>query len=194
MFTSSFGRGEEIKDDEIEVVTSPAPSTASASISGSSLKSFFARQKQEFKGPPPHAIDLRAGDRMNIAIADFIHSNCLPFSLANDAKLMKIIDEARNLGGSYSPPNRNKISGSLLDVLYATHWSEQMKTLLSEASIFGVTIFGDGATIKSVPLVNVLVAGMNNSLQCLTFVIAHLTWLQGARRMPSTLPKLCSRS
>jgi hypothetical protein len=37
-----------------------------------------------------------------------------------------------------------------------------MKTLLSEARIFGVTDFGDGATIKTIPLFNVLAACVNN--------------------------------
>ncbi len=37
-----------------------------------------------------------------------------------------------------------------------------MKTLMPEARVFGLTLFGDGATIKTVPLVNVLAAGINN--------------------------------
>jgi hypothetical protein len=37
-----------------------------------------------------------------------------------------------------------------------------MTSLLSEGRIFGVTVFGDGATIKSIAIVNVLAAGVNN--------------------------------
>jgi hypothetical protein len=37
-----------------------------------------------------------------------------------------------------------------------------MKTLLLEARVFGITVFGDGATIKPVPLINVLAACVNN--------------------------------
>ena len=37
-----------------------------------------------------------------------------------------------------------------------------MSLLLSEARIFGVTVFGDSATIKSIALVNVFAAGVNN--------------------------------
>ena len=109
-----------------------------------------------------NAIDMNAGARINVAIADFIHSHLLPFSLAQDPKLMKIIEEARKLGPSYMAPTRNDISGKYLDALYVTHWKEQMKTLLSEARIFGVTDFGDGATIKTIPLFNVLAACVNN--------------------------------
>ena len=99
---------------------------------------------------------------MNIAIADFLHSHCLPFSLATDPKLAKIIEIGRTLGPNYKPPHRNYISGKYLNALYSTNWTKQMKTLMSEARVFGLTLFGDGATIKTVPLVNVLAAGINN--------------------------------
>ena len=34
-----------------------------------------------------NSVDPNAAGRMNIAIADFLHSHCLPFSLATDPKL-----------------------------------------------------------------------------------------------------------
>ncbi len=43
-------------------------------------------------------------------------------------------------------------------------------TLLSEVDIFGLTIYGDGATIKSVPLINILAAGSNNPFALLDIV------------------------
>ena len=99
---------------------------------------------------------------MHVAIADFLHSHCLPFSLAEDAKLAKIIEIGRTLGPNYKPPFRQDIGGKYLDAIYETNWKEQMRTLLLEARVFGLTVFGDGATIKTVPLVNVLAAGVNN--------------------------------
>ena len=45
-----------------------------------------------------------------------------------------------------------------------------MKSLLCEASTFRVTVFGDGATIKTVPLLNVLAAGVNNPFALLDIV------------------------
>jgi hypothetical protein len=113
---------------------------------------------------------------MDVAIADFIHSHLLPFSLAQDPKLMKIIDEARKLGPGYTAPDRHDIAGKYLDALYVAHWKEQMKTLLSEAWVFGITVFGDGATIKTVPLVNVLASCVNNLFALLEIAdcTAHL--------------------
>jgi hypothetical protein len=51
-----------------------------------------------------------------------------------------------------------------------------MKTLLSEARIFDVTVLGDGATNKTLPLVNVLAACVNNDYTLLKFTdcTAHL--------------------
>ncbi len=45
-----------------------------------------------------------------------------------------------------------------------------MWTLLSEVDIFGLTIYGDGAIIKSVPLINILAAGPNNPFALLDIV------------------------
>jgi hypothetical protein len=51
-----------------------------------------------------------------------------------------------------------------------------MKTLLSEACIFGVIVVGDSATIKTVSLVNVLDACTNNNFPLLEMAncTAHL--------------------
>jgi hypothetical protein len=45
-----------------------------------------------------------------------------------------------------------------------------MKNLLLESKIFGVTIFGDGATITNVPLMNMLVTSPNNLFALLEIV------------------------
>jgi hypothetical protein len=138
-----------------------------------------------------NAIDPNAPACMDVAKADFIHSHCLPFSLAQDLKLMKIIEEARKLGSSYSPPHRNDFGGVYLNALYVTHWKEQLKTLLSEARVFGVTVFGDGATIlKTVPLVNVLAACVNNPFTLLEIAdcTAHLA--EGGKKDAKYISKI----
>ncbi len=59
--------------------------------------------------------------------------------------------EGKNVGTKYLPPNQNQMSGTLLDGLYITNYDEMMRTLCLESRIFGVTIFGDGATITNTP-------------------------------------------
>jgi hypothetical protein len=160
--------------------------TESSSLSSSTPQSspgLFFNTRKKVKGGPVvqmklcgNAINPNAPACMDVAIAEFIHSHLLPFSLAQDPKLMKIIEEARKLGPLYSPPNRNDIAGKYLDALYVAHWKEQMKTLLSEARVFGITVFGDGTTIKTAPLINVLAACVNNPFALLELAdcTAHL--------------------
>ncbi len=119
-------------------------------------------------GANANAIDPDAPEKMHVAIADFIHSNCLPFLLVEDQKFMKVIKVARTVG-QYKPPTRKLIGGKYLDAIHEINWKEQMKSLLSEANIFGITLIGDGATIKTVPLLNVLAAGVNNP-----FALIHI--------------------
>ena len=71
--------------------------------------------------------------------------------LTTKRKFLKVIAEVKNVGTKYLPPNRNQMSGTLLDGLYITNYDEMMRTLLLESRIFGVTIFGDGATITNTP-------------------------------------------
>jgi hypothetical protein len=100
---------------------------------------------------------------MDVAIADFLHGNCLPFLLADDKKLMRIVEVACTLSPNYKAPRHQDIDGKYLDALYQNSWKkQQMVTLLSKAWIFGVTVFGGCITIKTVPLINVFDAGVNN--------------------------------
>jgi hypothetical protein len=46
----------------------------------------------------------------------------------------------------------------------------KMNFLMSEARKFGLTVFGDGAIIKSCPLIKILAAGFNNPFALLDVV------------------------
>jgi len=78
--------------------------------------------------------------------------------------------EAKNIGKDYKLPTRQSIGGKYLDALYETYWKAQMDSLLIDVDVFGVTIFGDGATIKGNPLLNVLAAGVHNPFALLDIV------------------------
>ncbi len=74
------------------------------------------------------------------------------------------------MGPGYTPPDCQNGSGKLLNSLYNTGFADEMKSLLLEAKIFGTSIFGDGAMIKSIPLVMVLAASPNNLFALLDIV------------------------
>jgi hypothetical protein len=114
--------------------------------------------------------DPLASDRMDIAVADFIFSNALPISLVECTKFQHLIKCARFVPPNYSPPYRKKMTGNLLDGLYQSAYSKEIESLLKQSKQFGVALFGDGATIKKVPLMNFLGSSPNNPVALLKIV------------------------
>lgn len=144
-------------------ISSITTTTLAGSGPPSSKKSRIAKLTQLTLLGGVHSSTPRARTQLDIAIADFIHSNLLSFSIAGCPKFQRILDLAGQVvGQSYKPPHRHEIGGSLLTQLYNQNWDLQINSLLTESKLFGITVFGDGATIKGVPLVNVLAAGVNN--------------------------------
>jgi hypothetical protein len=74
------------------------------------------------------------------------------------------------------------MSGPLLDVLCNTNKEEMIKNILLESKIFGVTVFGDGATITNVPLINILAVSPNNSFALLEVVDCTDQMAQGGKK------------
>jgi hypothetical protein len=114
--------------------------------------------------------DPLSSDRMDIAVADFILRNALPISLVECTKFQHLIKCARFVPPSYLPPYRKKMTANLLDGLYQSAYSKEIEALLKQSKIFGVALFGDGATIKKVPLMNFLALSPNNPFALLEIV------------------------
>jgi len=90
---------------------------------------------------------VQAENQLTMAISDMIHSLGLPFSLGSEPKFCLILNLARNVGMQYKPPGRNAIANKLLDLNYEQYTDKSKKQLLNEAKIYGLTFFGDGATV-----------------------------------------------
>ena len=106
---------------------------------------------------------------LNYAIADMIHAHGLPFILSDSPRLKLILKLARTVGTFYVPTSRKTVSGSLLKANFNKIQHDGRKELLNEsAGIFGISIMGDGATIKKLPLFNILASGVSKP----TFVLA----------------------
>ncbi len=96
--------------------------------------------------------DPHATEQMDIAIADFIFSNGLPSSIVECAKFNKLIQSSRHIPPKYTPPYRKKMAGPLLGNIYQSTYDEQKRSLSKESNVFGMALFGDGATILKVPM------------------------------------------
>ena len=137
-----------------------------------------------------HSADPHIVERVNIAIADLLHSNGLPSSLAEDDKFTKLISLSRQLPKKYVLPNRKKVGGQLLDAIYEESFKSSLKTLLSESKIYGVSVFGDGATVAKIPLINVLGASPNNSFALLDIIDCTSEMASGGKKTASYIAGL----
>jgi hypothetical protein len=82
------------------------------------------------------------------------------------------------------------MSGPLLDGLYESNYDEMMRTLLIDSRIFGISIFGDGATITNTPLINILAASPNNPSALLEIVDCTDQMASGGKKDASYLANL----
>jgi hypothetical protein len=125
----------------------------------------------------PHAIDW-----MDIGIADFIFSNRLSISLVECTKFNKLIQCVRHIPPKYSPPHRKKMAGPLLDDIDQSTYDEQMRLLLKELKVFGIAMFGNGATITKIPLMNFLGSRQNNLFALLDIVDCTSEMAKGGKK------------
>ena len=54
------------------------------------------------------------------------------------------------------------MSGALLDANYTSYQTSSLTKLLMNANVFGLGIYGDGATIGKIPMMNILAASAGN--------------------------------
>ena len=95
-----------------------------------------------------------------MSIADMIHSLGLPFSLASDRKFRHVLQLARGAGSTYKPPDRNSVSGELLDLNYEQYLKKNINMLEKDANVFGLTYFEQ--YLKTVALNTRLTAPKSN--------------------------------
>ena len=108
------------------------------------------------KNPP------EAERQLSLMINHFITANALPFHLSECPLLNRMLVLARNTNNSYKPPRKDEMSGALLDANYTSYQTSSLTKLLMNANVFGLGIYGDGATISKIPMMNILAASANN--------------------------------
>lgn len=114
-----------------------------------------------------NTMDPQAESQLTMAIADLIHSCGLPFSLASHHKFHRVLSLAKFATKKYIPPGRNKVGGELLDLNYSLYIKNTCESLQKEADVYGLTFFGDAATIKKSPLINILASSVHLPVGCL---------------------------
>ena len=115
-------------------------------------------------------VNEQSESQLTMAIANLIHSCGLPFSLASHHKFQRVLTLAKVASTKYIPPGRNKVAGQLLDLNYELYKKQMMENVVKDADVYGITFFGDGATVRKSPLINILVSSVYLPVGCLAIV------------------------
>lgn len=110
---------------------------------------------------------------LEMAIANFFHCENIPDSAVESPHFSHLLKCARAVGKDFKPPGRMKIGGELLDLNYKLTIDHIKTELLKEAPTFGIAWMSDGATIKRMPLCNVL--AMTGGISPMTCAIVDAT-------------------
>ena len=100
--------------------------------------------------------------KLSLVINHLCVAHALPLSLPESPLFKKMLIHARNTNNTYKPPSRYEMSGDLLAANYVAYQRDQLNKLLMNVDIFGLGIFGDGATIVKVPMMNILACSAGN--------------------------------
>ena len=117
-----------------------------------------------------HEVSHNGETQLTMACADFVHSLGLPFRTCETAQFKRFVNLATCVPEDYKPPNRHLVSGKLLDLNYKERVGVLKHRLQSAAEIFGLAGYGDGATIKKIPLMNIMVSGAEEPCATLDIV------------------------
>ena len=108
--------------------------------------------------------------RLTVAITDLINFEDLSFNLSQKPRFKKVIGLERNVSKGYQLPNKKLISKDLLGVIHDQNMESNLRLIKEESDIFRCVFLCDGATISSIPLLNILVSGLNPPVAVLELV------------------------
>jgi len=101
-------------------------------------------------------------NKLTASLAAFVHLSGLSFSTTENPLLRRVLKHASRVNlDNYKLPDRKKMSGPLLESQYQTITDQNKQRLKVEASLFGLSFMGDGATVKRMPLVNMMAVGVH---------------------------------
>jgi hypothetical protein len=100
------------------------------------------------------------GETLTATIANFVHSEGLPFSIVDKPAFHAMLHEARVVRAKYNVPNCKLIGGNLLDITYEIHFAQNMLKLNDEIEMYGICLYGDSVTFKHKHFLNILAASV----------------------------------
>jgi hypothetical protein len=107
-----------------------------------------------------HQTDIRQVNNTiaQMAIADFFHCENISDLVVETPRFKRMVNVLSKIGSDFEIPKRKQIGGPLLDLNFQTKYNDNKTNLLKGADLFGLSFLGDGATVKRMPLMNILAA------------------------------------
>lgn len=124
-------------------------------------------------------VEASNATKLTSAIAEFVFCKGLSFSSTEGEHFLQILKLSRLVGPLYRPPNRRLLSNDLLQMSYDCRMDKYMTDLAVDADVYGLTLFGDGATVHGMPLMNILASGVREPsavlaiVDCKNFVVVY---------------------
>lgn len=149
-------------------ITTTSHSTKSSVTSKASL--FFKKQKSASNMPLLQTTlqgantktSKSAAIEANVALAHWVLANNYAHNTLDDPLFARALMKVQMCGSDYRPPKRYDIGGALLDATYESYYSEQVQLLLQDADVYGISVYGDGATINTTPKINIMASSPGN--------------------------------
>jgi hypothetical protein len=108
--------------------------------------------------------------KLTTAIAEFVFCKGLSFSATEGEHFMRVLKLANLVPSSYRPPSRKVLANELLELSYKSRMERYMLDLTIDSDVYGLSLFGDGATVHGMPLMNILAAGVGEPCAVLSIV------------------------
>ena len=115
-------------------------------------------------------VGAKNATKLTAAIAEFVYSKGLSFSAIEGDHFLEILKLSRLVSTSYRPPTRKTLANELLDLSYETRLAKYMHDLDIDAEVYGLSLFGDGATVHGMPLMNILASGVGEPSAVLAII------------------------
>ncbi len=127
---------------------------------------------------------------MSLVSQWLIHNCGLPFSLADEPKLARVIKLSRGVASTYKPPTCQDVANRLLKFNYKQCLKKNEMLLLKDAVVYDLALYGDGAMVKRMPLLNMLASGahLTTAILKITDCTGHMS--AGGKKDASYIAKL----
>jgi hypothetical protein len=116
------------------------------------------------------AVEASNATRLTAAIADYVFCKGLAFWAIEGEHFQQILRLAHLVDKTYCPPTRKVLSNDLLNLSYDNQLKRYMENLIKSADVYGLWLFGDGAMVHGMPLMNILVTGVDEPIAILAIV------------------------